>query len=94
MPNIPLAAVMVPTLTAYLADAGILASANLAAGGAGVPAEAKGVMLAMLFGVTLGGNATMIGAVPNIIAVTAARKAGESVTFGSFARLGAPVALI
>lgn len=94
MPNIPLAAVMVPTLTAYLADAGILASADLAAGGAGVPAEAKAVMLAMLFGVTLGGNATMIGAVPNIIAVTAARKAGEAVTFGSFARLGAPVALI
>ena len=94
MPNIPLAAVMVPTLTAYLADAGFLASADLAAGGAGVPPEAKGVMLAMLFGVTLGGNATMIGAVPNIIAVTAARKAGETVTFWSFVRLGAPVALI
>lgn len=94
MPNIPLAAVMVPTLTAYLAEAGLLPPAGLAAGGAAVTPEAKAVMLAMLFGVTLGGNATIIGAVPNIIAVTAARKAGESVTFGAFARLGAPVALI
>ncbi|WP_281168267.1 hypothetical protein [Desulfomicrobium escambiense] len=42
-------------------------------------------MLAMLFVVTPGGNTTMIGAAPNIIAVTAARKAGEAVTFGSFA---------
>jgi Na+/H+ antiporter NhaD/arsenite permease-like protein len=94
MPNIPLAAVMVPTLTAYLADAGFLASPDLTAGGAAVTPEARAVMLAMLFGVTLGGNATVIGAVPNIIAVTAARKAGESVTFGSFARLGAPVVLV
>jgi Na+/H+ antiporter NhaD/arsenite permease-like protein len=93
MPNIPLAAVMVPTLTAYLADAGFT-SLELAAGGAAVAPEARAVMLAMLFGVTLGGNATIIGAVPNIIAVTAARKAGESVSFGSFARLGAPVAFI
>jgi Na+/H+ antiporter NhaD/arsenite permease-like protein len=94
MPNIPLAAVMVPTLTAYLADAGFLASGDLMAGGGSVPHEARAVMLAMLFGVTLGGNATMIGAVPNIMAITAARKAGESVTFGAFARLGVPVALI
>lgn len=94
MPNIPLAAVMVPTLTAYLADAGFLASAELSAEGAGAPPEAKVIMLAMLMGVTLGGNATMIGAVPNIIAVTAARKAGEAVTFTSFARVGLPVALV
>jgi Na+/H+ antiporter NhaD/arsenite permease-like protein len=94
MPNIPLAAVMVPTLTAYLADVGILASADLTAGGEGVPPEAKAIMLAMLFGVTLGGNASMIGAVPNIIAVTAARKAGESVSFASFARVGVPVAIV
>ncbi|KAF5037709.1 putative transporter [anaerobic digester metagenome] len=94
MPNIPLAAVMVPTLTAYLTDAGFLASPELLAAGAAVTPEARAVMLAMLFGVTLGGNATIIGAVPNIIAITAARKAGESVTFGAFARLGVPVAFV
>lgn len=94
MPNIPLAAVMVPTLTAYLTDAGFVASSELMSAGAAVTPEARAVMLAMLFGVTLGGNATIIGAVPNIIAITAARKAGESVTFAAFARLGVPVALI
>lgn len=94
MPNIPLAAVMVPTLMVYLADMGIVAPAERLTPGVSLPPEAGAVMLAMLYGVTLGGNATMIGAVPNIIAVTAARKAGESVTFASFARQGLAAALI
>ena len=72
----------------------LIVKPDLTAGGAGVQPEAKAILLAMLFGVTLGGNASMIWAVPNIIAVTAARKAGESVSFSSFARVGVPVAIV
>ena len=59
-----------------------------------MPGESKFIILSMLFGVTLGGNATMVGAIPNIIAVSAAREAGERITFGAFARVGVPATLI
>lgn len=93
MPNIPLAAAMVPTLMAYMTHMGFLTQAQITSA-ATMTGEPRTILLALLFGVTLGGNATMIGAVPNIIAITAARKAGESVSFGSFARIGVPVTLI
>lgn len=93
MPNIPLAAAMVPALTVYMMETDFLTHAQMTPGAA-ITGEPRTILLAMLFGVSLGGNATMIGAVPNIIAVTAARKAGEAITFGSFARVGIPVTLI
>lgn len=94
MPNIPLAAVMLPTLVNYLLDTGFLNAAQAAAGVTAMPDESKFIILSMLFGVTLGGNATMLGAIPNIIAVSAAREAGERITFGAFARFGVPATLI
>jgi Na+/H+ antiporter NhaD/arsenite permease-like protein len=88
MPNIPLTAVMIPTITSYMITAGIgAAGSGLAGANGGV-----GIMVALLFGVTLGGNAALIGAVPNLIAAGACRKEGIEVPFATFMRFGLPVA--
>ncbi len=47
--------------------------------------------LSLAAGATLGGNATIIGAVANIIVVEQAAKEGVHVSFGEFLRVGIPV---
>ncbi len=47
-----------------------------------------------MFGATLGGNATLVGASANIVAVGICAKEGERVTFARFARYGLPITLV
>jgi Na+/H+ antiporter NhaD/arsenite permease-like protein len=93
MPNIPLAAVMIPTISSYLVLSG-LAGPDLTEAGTGAASSGMGIMVAMLFGVTLGGNAALIGAVPNLVAAGACRKQGISLTFTTFMRFGIPAAAV
>lgn len=44
-----------------------------------------------MFGGTLGGNATMIGASANIVSVGICAREGERVTFMRFLRYGLPI---
>ncbi|MBP6583430.1 MAG: hypothetical protein KA204_08225 [Chromatiaceae bacterium] len=58
------------------------------------PAATLPVFIAMMFGATLGGNATMIGASANIVSVGICATQGERVTFGRFMRYGVPITLV
>jgi Na+/H+ antiporter NhaD/arsenite permease-like protein len=44
-----------------------------------------------MFGATLGGNATLIGASANVVAAGACAANGRRVTFGKFLRYGLPI---
>jgi Na+/H+ antiporter NhaD/arsenite permease-like protein len=50
------------------------------------------VFAAMMFGATLGGNATVIGASANIVAAGISARHGEPLGFVRFFRIGAPIA--
>lgn len=65
----------------------------LAAGFTNWPAATLPVFVAMMFGATLGGNATLIGASANIVAVGICANEGERVTFRRFVRYGLPITL-
>ena len=47
-----------------------------------------------MFGATLGGNATLIGASANIVAVGICAGQGEKVSFARFSRYGVPITLL
>jgi Na+/H+ antiporter NhaD/arsenite permease-like protein len=47
----------------------------------------------MMFGATLGGNATLIGAAANIVAAGISGRHGEPISFARFASIGMPIAL-
>jgi Na+/H+ antiporter NhaD/arsenite permease-like protein len=57
------------------------------------PVSALPVFVAMMFGGTLGGSATMIGASANVVSVGICARHGEAVSFGRFARYGVPITL-
>ncbi|MNG23102.1 hypothetical protein D3C84_1076660 [compost metagenome] len=52
------------------------------------------VFIALMFGATLGGNATLIGASANIVTVGICAGQGEKVTFARFSRYGVPITLL
>jgi Na+/H+ antiporter NhaD/arsenite permease-like protein len=58
------------------------------------PAVALPVFIAMMFGGTLGGNATLIGASANVVAAGICAQQGERVSFARFARYGVPITLV
>jgi Na+/H+ antiporter NhaD/arsenite permease-like protein len=91
VPNVPMVASMIFVTKSYL----VLT--------ASVPEEATGraftdwpeatlpVFIAMMFGATLGGSATMIGAASNLVAVGILKREGVPVDFVRFARYGVPM---
>lgn len=92
--NIPVAVVTVLVLKGYL----VLIEA--------VPEEALGqqymqtwpdsivpVFVAVMFGATLGGNATVVGSSANVVAAGIAAKQGSRVSFARFARYGVPITI-
>jgi Na+/H+ antiporter NhaD/arsenite permease-like protein len=48
----------------------------------------------MMFGATLGGNATLIGASANIVTAGICAAQGERLTFARFLRYGLPITLV
>lgn len=62
---------------------------------AAVPAEHGDVLWwALAFGADFGGNATIIGASANVVAVGLAAKAGYKISFWQFAKYGIPITII
>jgi Na+/H+ antiporter NhaD/arsenite permease-like protein len=60
-----------------------------------IPASAGDVLWwALAFGADFGGNATIIGASANVVAVGLARKAGIHISFWQFAKYGIPVTFL
>ncbi|AKG23744.1 ArsB/NhaD family transporter [Calothrix sp. 336/3] len=95
VPNIPLVVAMVPLLKQYVVNVGLAPEAILAADFQGqYPPEVLPLFYAMMFGATLGGNGTLIGASSNIVAAGVAEQHGRRITFKTFLHYGIPVMLL
>jgi Na+/H+ antiporter NhaD/arsenite permease-like protein len=92
VPNIPLVVAMVPLVKGYVVGIGLADASLLRAGFRGqLPAAVLPLFFAMMFGGTLGGNATMVGASSNLIAIGISAQNRRRITFGEFARYGLKV---
>jgi Na+/H+ antiporter NhaD/arsenite permease-like protein len=92
VPNIPLVVGMVPLLKIYLVEAGLVGP-NLFVEGStqALPETVIPLFLAMMFGATLGGNGTLVGASANVIAAGIAEQYHQRISFITFLRYGIPV---
>jgi Na+/H+ antiporter NhaD/arsenite permease-like protein len=91
--NIPVVAASLVMTKGYLVAAEAVPEIALAGGFTDWPTATLPVFIAMMFGATLGGNATLIGASSNIVTAGICAAEGERVTFGRFLRYGLPITL-
>ncbi len=92
IPNIPLVVAMVPLLKEYLVNVNLAGPEILSADFTGqISPEILPLFVAMMFGATLGGNGTLVGASSNIVAAGIAEQHGKAITFHGFLRYGIPV---
>lgn len=92
VPNIPLVVAMVPLLKQYLVSTGLVGPELLNSDFAGeLPPEVLPLFYAMMFGATLGGNGTLVGASSNIVAAGIAEQNGQRISFQRFLRYGVPI---
>lgn len=95
VPNIPLVVAMIPLLKQYLVNVGLIEAAALTPGFQGqLPPEVLPLFYAMMFGATLGGNGTLMGASSNIVAAGVAELHGGRISFNRFLQYGIPVMLV
>ncbi len=91
VPNIPLVVAMVPLLKEYLVNAGLAGAEILSPDSiAPLPPEVLPLFYAMMYGATLGGNGTLVGASANIVAAGIAEQQGQSISFRRFLDYGLP----
>jgi len=92
--NIPVVAASVIMTKGYLVAAEAVPELALSGEFSDWPVAVLPVFVAMMFGGTLGGNATMIGASANIVSVGICERHGDRVTFMRFMRYGLPITLV
>ncbi|KAF0101941.1 MAG: Na+/H+ antiporter NhaD-like permease [bacterium] len=92
--NIPVVAASLIMTKGYLVAVEAVPEIAMAEGFAEWPAATIPVFIAMMFGATLGGNATLIGASANIVSVGICAREGERVSFMRFMRYGLPITLV
>jgi Na+/H+ antiporter NhaD/arsenite permease-like protein len=91
VPNIPLVVAMVPLLKQYVVNIGMAGPEVLSPDFAGqFPPEVLPLFYAMMFGATLGGNGTLVGASSNIVAAGISEQHGRPISFHRFLRYGLP----
>ncbi|BBD60291.1 hypothetical protein NIES2109_30880 [Nostoc sp. HK-01] len=92
VPNIPLVVAMVPLIKQYLVTVELAPAEVLAQDYQGqFPAEVLPLFYAMMFGATLGGNGTLVGASSNIVAAGISEQHGRRISFKTFLHYGIPV---
>jgi Na+/H+ antiporter NhaD/arsenite permease-like protein len=92
IPNIPLVVAMVPLLKQYVVTVGLASPAILDPNFEGqLPPEILPLFYAMMYGATLGGNGTLVGASSNIVAAGIAEQHGKRISFKTFLKYGIPV---
>lgn len=92
IPNIPLVVAMVPLLQEYLVNAGFVGAEILRPdSNVALPPEVLPLFYAMMYGATLGGNGTLIGASANIVAAGISAQHGEPISFRRFLAYGLPI---
>ncbi len=89
--NIPIVAVMLVMVKGYLVTAEWVPEIAMAPSFSDWPPQVLPVFVAMMFGATLGGNATLIGASANVVSVGICASHGKQVSFLTFMRYGLPV---
>ncbi|MCU0523834.1 MAG: SLC13 family permease [Elainella sp. Prado103] len=95
VPNIPLVVAMVPLLKQYIVNVGLASPEVMNANFEGtLPETVLPLFYAMMFGATLGGNGTLVGASANIVAAGISELHGKRIPFGLFLRYGFPVMLM
>jgi len=77
----------------YLVTAQLVPELALAATFTAWPPHILPVFVAMMFAGTLGGNATLIGASANVVAVGICASNGKRVSFVTFMRYGVPLTI-
>ena len=92
VPNIPLVVAMVPLLKQYVVNVGLAPAQVLDPDFAGqFPPTVLPLFYAMMYGATLGGNGTLVGASSNIVAAGISELHGRRISFQTFLRYGLPV---
>jgi len=89
--NTPVVAASILMIKGYLVAAEAVPDTALAADFTGWPDSVMPVFIGMMFGATLGGNATLIGAAANIVAMGICAREGNRVTFAEWLRYGIPL---
>lgn len=93
VPNIPLVVAMVPMVKEYVVTVGLATPDILAPDFAGtLPVAVLPLFYAMMYGATLGGNGTLVGASSNIVAAGIAEQHGKRIPFQVFLRYGLVIA--
>jgi len=86
---------MVPLLKQYVVNVGLASPEVLATSFQGqFPPAVLPLFYAMMFGATLGGNGTLVGASSNIVAAGIAAQHGRRISFRTFLRYGVPITLL
>jgi Na+/H+ antiporter NhaD/arsenite permease-like protein len=91
--NIPVVAVMLLMVKGYFVSAEFVPETALAATFVSWPSHLLPVFAAMMFGGTLGGNATLIGASANVVTAGICANQGKPVSFATFLRYGVPLTI-
>lgn len=95
IPNIPLVVAMVPLLKEYVVNVGLAPAEVLSPDFSGqFPPEVLPLFYAMMYGATLGGNGTLVGASSNIVAAGIAEQHGRRISFRRFLGYGLPVMVL
>jgi Na+/H+ antiporter NhaD/arsenite permease-like protein len=91
--NIPIVAAMILLVKGYLVATQLVPEEALGNFFTEWPAQTIPVFVAMMFGGTLGGNATLIGASANVVSAGISAAHGKPITFAAFLRYGLPIAV-
>ncbi|MDQ7980668.1 SLC13 family permease [Paraburkholderia sp. SARCC-3016] len=92
--NVPVAAASIITVKGYLVVAEVVPDIALSDQFSSWPASTLPVFIGMMFGATLGGNATLVGSSANIVTAGICAREGKPVTFSRFLRYGLPVTIV
>ena len=91
--NTPVVAASILMIKGYLVAVEVVPDAALTSHFTAWPAATIPLFVAMMFGATLGGNATLIGAAANIVAAGVCSRNGKPVSFVEWLRYGVPLTI-
>jgi Na+/H+ antiporter NhaD/arsenite permease-like protein len=91
--NIPVVAASILMVKGYFVTAELVPEEALGALFTDWPVSTLPVFVAMMFGATLGGNATLIGAAANVVSAGICAAHGRPLSFAIFLRYGVPLTL-
>jgi Na+/H+ antiporter NhaD/arsenite permease-like protein len=92
--NTPVLAASILLIKGYLVVAELVPEHALGPTFTAWPPATLPVFIAMMFGATLGGNSTLIGAAANVVSAGICAANGKRVTFATFLRYGVPITLV